>query len=245
MPFSFKPDIAQQQDTSRTEAPVASFGSGSTQDYATRKVAQGKSIVELVLIVVFGVAALIAVGLVGYKYFLSSQIESKKASLASFESQLATFPLEEMRKLSNRIKIINQLVKEHPSANVAFRIVEDSVENHITYKRFDLRYGDSMKSYQLQLDGVAPDYKGIAQQVDTFKRKPYTTYIQNVGIDGLQPDPSGKITFGLRAGIGIMGLLPEDVNLSDEAVVRVASSTQQVDTTSTTTQTTASSSKAQ
>ncbi|MEN9337966.1 MAG: hypothetical protein RIQ41_280 [Candidatus Parcubacteria bacterium] len=245
MPFSFKPDIANQQQATHDEAPVASFGSGSTQDYASRKVAQGKSIIELILIVIFGITALLALSLIGYKYFLSSQIESKKASLASFESQLATFPLEEMRKLSNRIKIVNQLVKEHPSANVAFRIVEDSIEHHVTYKRFDLRYGDSMKSYQLQLDGVAPDYKGVAQQVDTLKRKPYTTYIQNVLVDGLQPDTTGKITFGLRMGIGIMGLLSEDVNLSDEALVRVASSTQQVDVSGTTTQTVGTSSKSQ
>lgn len=226
MPFSFKPDISQSQSQGGAPlAPTASFGTSSTQNLASRKVEQGKSFVQFLLMAAFGLSLVCSLGLFGYKYYLSSQIENKKATLASYESQLADFPLEDMRKLSNRIKIINQLVREHPSANVAFRIIEDSVENQVTYKRFDLRFGETTKAYQLTLDGSAPDYKGVAQQVDTLKRKPYTTYIQNTIVEGLQPDISGKINFTLKMPIVIAGLFPETLNLSDGAAARMASST--------------------
>jgi hypothetical protein len=190
-----------------------------------RAAEQGKSLFQVILIGIFGAAILLAVGMFGYKYYLSTQIESKKATLASYESRLGTLPLEDMRKLSNRIKAINQLVKEHPSVNVAFRIVEDSIENNTIYERFDLRYSAITKSYALQLGGIAPDYKGVVQQIDTLKRKPYTTYVQNVSVEGLRPDEMGRVDFTLKMGISILGLLPEGLNLSEGAAERVASST--------------------
>lgn len=238
MPFSFKPEISQTTPNGDTPVPVptpaASFGGTATSSLMAREGEHGKSIVQLILMAVFGAAVLIAVGLFGYQYYLSSQIDTKKALLADYESRLGTLPLEDMRKLSNRIKIINQLVKEHPSANVAFRIVEDSIENQITYQRFELRYNTQTKGYALQLGGTAPDYKSIAQQVDTLKRKPYTTYIQDIVVEGLQLNERGNIGFTLKMPIMIAGLLPEGINLSDGAAARVASTSPIMGTSSST-----------
>jgi len=228
MPFTFKPEIAPAEGQA-SAAPVASFGNASSTNMMERAKEEGKSLFGVLLFVIFGLVVLIAIGVSGYHYYLSTQIESKKATLASYESRLGSLPLEDMRKLSNRIKVINQLVKEHPSANVAFRIIEDSVENEIVYNRFDLRYSDSGKSYALQLGGVSPDYKGLAQQVDTLKRKPYSTYIQNVVVDGISPDDTGRIGFTLRMPISITGILPEELNLSEGAADRMASGTLEVD----------------
>lgn len=243
MPFSFKPEIAQGGAPEQAPlAPAASFGNQSTQTIATRHVEEGRSFVQMILFVIFGAAVFVAGGLVGYKFYLSSQIEAKKATLASYESRLGSLPLEDMRKLSNRIKIINQLVREHPSVNVAFRIIEDSVENQITYDGFEMRYNDQLKSYSLKLQGVAPDYKSIAQQMDTFKRKPYTNYVQGVTVEGLSPDSFGRIGFSFKLPIQIAGLLPENVNLADGAAARIASSTQPVVVNGTSTQPTVSTS---
>lgn len=231
MPFSFKPEVSQDAAGAQAgmpipQAPVASFGTASTASMMTRESEHGTSVFHMLLFFAFGAAVFVSAGLFAYMYYLSSQVEGKKATLASYEAQLATLPLEDMRKLSNRIKIINNLVQEHPSANVAFRIVEDSVENQVVYKRFELRYNDQAKSYALQLGGVAPDYRSVAQQVDTFKRKPYTTYIPTVSVEGLQPDDTGKIGFTLKMPIIITGLLPESINLSNGAAARIASSTE-------------------
>lgn len=227
MPFSFKPEISETgtQVPSPAAAPQASFGSSSSATMMSREVEGGKSLVQLALTFIFGITVFFAVALYAYTYYLSSQIETKKATLSSYESRLATLPLEDMRKLSNRIKIINQLVKEHPSANVAFKIIEDSIENQVTYKQFELRYAEQAKSFSLLLRGVAPGYRGVAQQIDTLKRKPYTTYISNVVVEALRPDEAGKIAFTLKMPIAIAGLLPEGVNLSDGASDRIASST--------------------
>lgn len=223
MPFSFKPEISQEATQDGAQQAPASFGS-SVQDLMARGKEEGGSVVQVLLMVVAGLAALASAVLFGYKFYLSSQIENKKASLDSYEAQLAALPLEDMRKLSNRMKLINQLVKEHPSVNVAFKILEDSIENPVTYTRFDLRYVESLRSYQLQLKAISPNYRAIVQQVDTYKRKPYTNYISSVTVEGLSPNDEGSIDFTLKMPIMITGLLPEQLNLSEGAAERVAAS---------------------
>ncbi len=239
MPFSFKPEISQTTPAGDgalpVPAPVASLGGTATPSLMVREGEHGKSLIQLVLMAVFGVAVLLAIGLFGYQYYLSSKIDTKKALLADYESRLATIPLEDMRKLSNRIKIINKLVKEHPSANVAFRIVEHSIEHKIIYKRFELRHNTQTKGYALSLGGDAPNYRSIVEQIDTLKRNPYTTYINDIVVEGLQPNDRGNIGFTLKMPIRIAGLLPEDVNLSDSESARVTSASPIIDISSTTT----------
>lgn len=227
MPFSFKPEISQttQSETGASMAQTSLGGSAQAPTMMARVSSEGKGFFQGILFFIFFATLLVSLGMFGYSFYLSSQVESKKATLSTYESRLGSLPLEEMRKLSNRIKIINGLVKEHPSVNAAFRVLEDSVENNITYTAFELKYNEQGKSYALQLTGNAPSYRSIAQQVDTFKRKPYSTYISSVAVEGLQPNERGSVSFIFRAPIMINGLTPETLNLSEGAAARVASTT--------------------
>ena len=214
MPFSFKPtqgtetqtpDPGQSPGMSGTSGPL-SFGSrtGGTE---------GKSLLEVVLSGTFVLAIGITTGLFGYRYYLQSQVTEKKVMLDAFEKRLGVLPLDEMRKVSNRLKIISQLIKDHPSVNAAFRIIEESVENPVTYNRFELSYSDTMRAYQLQLGAVAPDYGAVIEQVDTLKRKPFTTYLSNLSVEGVRPNDKGQITFTLKMPIAIAGVVPEALML--------------------------------
>lgn len=224
MPFSFKPDIATEAQggaqpavpqaapaSSPLSVPPSIASAGSAP--AERSKAGGVSMIEIILFAVFGFTALVAAGLFAYKFYLSSQVEAKKAALNEYESRLNGLPLQDMRDLSNRLKIVNQLVKDHPSVNVAFMIVEASIENSITFTKFDLRYIENTKSYQLALGGSSPDYKSIAQQMDTYKNKPYSNYMQKIGVEGLHPDTSGRILFSFTIPISIKGLIPETFSI--------------------------------
>lgn len=236
MPFSFKPEVSQTAAPGTTPAaPKASFVDASAATPTNMMAREGshrRGMIQTTLFIACVGSILIAIGLFAYSSYLNSQVDAKKATLASYESRLGSLPLEDMRRLSNRINIINQLIQQHPSTNVAFRIIEDSVENQVTYKGFELRYNDQGKNYFLQLRAVAPDYKSVAQQIDTFNRKPYTTYIQNVSVEGLQLDDTGKVGFTLKMPIAITGLLPENINLSAGASERIGLSTSTPTTTS-------------
>jgi hypothetical protein len=220
MPFTFKPETSPATDGQAAQAPVPStFGNAQNvqpvMDLSIRTPQGGKSIVDLILIAAFGISILIAVGMFGYSYYLSSQIESKKATLKSYESSLGSLPLEDMRKLSNRMKIVSKLLAQHPSVNAAFKIIEDSVEDAITYDQFSIHYIDLTKSYELVLSGRSPDYRALAQQMDKLSQKPYSNYLQGLKLDSLTLDPKGFVRFSIKSGVAIIGLLPADLNLSD------------------------------
>lgn len=222
MPFSFKPSQEGEQSAQVpapsqpgvTSTPISSIPASMALD--TRQ-GEERGLVEMILIGVLGLVVSITVIFFGYHYYLVSKVESKKAEIASFETKLGALPLDDMRKLSNRLKVINQLVKEHPSVNAAFRILEDSVENPITYKRFDLHYSDALRAYELQLSAIAPSYRAVAEQMDTFKRKPYNKYVPSISVGDIHLDENGAIVFTLKMPIAITGVLPEGLLLQEDS----------------------------
>lgn len=226
MPFSFKPDIATENPQVGQNPPApTSFGNpvAAAPTPVERPKGEETSIAGVILIALFGFTALIAGGLFAYKFYLSSQIKVKQEKLDGYENSLKNLPIEEMRKMSNRLKIVNQLIKDHPSVNVAFLIVEASVEHMITFNKFDLNYSENLKSYQLSLTGVAPDYKSIAQQLDTYKTKPYSTYILKPSLESLSPDTSGRILFSVKMPISIKGLVPDKFSVMSGISSKAAS----------------------
>lgn len=221
MPFSFKPEISQSAPSGSAELPASPLGI-SPANLMERAKSEGKTFVEIALFALFGLSMLAIVALFVYKYYLTSRIEAKKGKINSYESLLAGMPLEEMRNTSNRLKVVSQLIKEHPSVNVAFMILEASVENMITYNKFELQYSNTSKSYQLSLEGRAPDYKSVAQQTDTYQRKPYSTYVSKIAVDGLQPTQNGGVSFNYKMPISIMGFIPETFSIVDPSVAAPA-----------------------
>lgn len=228
MPFTFKPDIATEATQAAQPAPQAVFANSmaSAPTPVDRMRTEGKSFFQIVLFTLFGGSVLIAAGLFAYNIFLSSRIEAKKSLMNDYESRLANLPLEEMKKLSDRMRVANQLVKSHSSANVAFLIVEASVENFVTYKKFALSYSENAKAYQLSLSGTAPSYKALAQQMDTYTRKPYSTYTPKASLDTMGLDTSGRVNFAVSMPITIQGFDPDKFYVISNALGRtVATST--------------------
>jgi hypothetical protein len=126
-----------------------------------------------------------------------------------------------MRVLSNRIKIVNQLLQTHPSVEAAFRIVEESAENKVVYSRFDLHSVDATHGYELLLSASAPDYHTVINQMDAFKQKTFSTYISTVEISNLHPDTNGQVGFNLKMPIMISGILPETIPLDPANIVNL------------------------
>lgn len=220
MPFSFKPAISPNGNGS--EGSPLSFG--GTSDLMARAKEGGASLIQIALYIVFGIACVLSLVLFGYRYYLNSNIEKAQAEMTAKEQELSKFNIQEMSSLSSRIKIVGQLIKEHPYANAAFRIIENSIENPIVYKSFNLT--SDKNSYTLVIQAQSPDYKSIAQQVDTLKSLPYASYITEVKVGGLSPDEKGRIGFSLEMPIVVTGTLPEDLDFSRGASDRIASSTE-------------------
>jgi hypothetical protein len=235
MPFSFKPT----EEPQGVQAPVTpmgapTYGGAVTPPLMSRDDGTKSSLLHTLLLGIFDILVVVAVLLFGYKYYLSSQIDAKKAQLATYETQLGSLPFNDIRKVSNRLKLITQLIQTHPSVNVALRILEESVENSVTYTRFDLHYADANKGYELGLGALASNYHAVIQQMDTLRSKPFSNYISNPVINNLHPDQTGLIGFSVVMPIIVTGVLPETLVLNTVSITPEATPTQTTITATTT-----------
>ena len=217
MSFSFKPTQVGQ-DVQVANTPTASSSSPQAvplggMPLSGRSSGQGTmGVIQIALYIIFGIMILLTVGLFGYQRYLISRIDSQKQVLDEADKSLGNLNLEGMRALSNRMRVINQVLSEHASVSTAFLLLEKSIERPITYTKFTLVKNSNGKGYDLQLSAIAPSYKAIAQQLDTLKSETYSKdYIPTVSYDSLAVDDKGNVTFNLKMPIRIEGKLPEAV----------------------------------
>ncbi len=237
MPFSFKPNQEDVPSGGITPPPTMSSPAAPFNGTPAEARVSGekKGIVQVLLYAVAGGAVLVTLVLVGYQYFLNSQIQSKKDALALYETKLSGMPLEEMRKTSDRIKAINQILQEHASVSTAFRVLEDSIEHPLTYTRFGLSLNPTNKTYDLEVGVIAPDYKSVAQQLDTFnKSDTYKEFIPSVTYSGISLDAlTGKVTTAFRMPIHIEGKVPETIIFKGDTPQTVSLNTEEATSTQT------------
>lgn len=211
MPFSFKPPEGAPQ-------PSAFSAEGIT---ARIKETKG-GIFSFISYLVLGITITIAVLLYLYSLQLSSQVADLKTKLDSYDASLAGMQLTDMQKLSDRIRFIGQVVNGHASVNSAFRILEESVENQVLFTRFDLRANPNSGNYDLTLSALAPDYRSVAQQLDTIKTKTFLKYFSSVELVSINPDDKGRVLFTIKAPLSIKGYLPETLTFDNSTTPAAA-----------------------
>ncbi|MEI6810576.1 MAG: hypothetical protein WCK60_00825 [Candidatus Nomurabacteria bacterium] len=222
MPFSFKPiQTGEVTSTNNNVVPSISSPSLNTQTPTpiggmplNDRVEESHKIgpLQIILYVIFGITVLITAVLFGYRQYLLSQIDYKKAALIDQDKDIKTINLTDMRYLSNRIKIVSQVLNEHTSVRTAFLILEKSIENPVTYRSFDLKRNLLNKNYDLKVKAVAASYKAVAQQIDTLRSSEFSKdFITKVSYDGLNLDSNGNVDFNLNMSVLILGKLPESV----------------------------------
>ncbi len=270
MPFSFKPTQtgeSPQTDVSNTAPVLATPPTATGQDQNTitpptqfathsnvplgsmplnERIDDSKkiSLFQIFIYAILAVCVIVTAGLFGYQNYLNSKIESQKKILDEKDKTLGVINLVEMKALSNRMKVVNQVLSEHASVRSAFLILEKSIEDPVTYKSFDLKKSTTGNSYDLKVGAVASSYKAVAQQLDTLNSDEFNKkFISNVKYDGVSLDSVGKVNFSISMNVFISGKLPEslfidskkinnteDTSSQGTSTIEVASSTSKVST---------------
>ncbi len=200
MPFSFNQG---EQNQGATEVAVSSFD---------RKEDTGPDFVMITLIGVFVILLLITAGLFAYRNSLQKQIATKKADLSQYEGGLRNVPIDEIKAVSSKLKIVGQLVRDHPYMSTVFKILELSIEDGITYETLSLNFNEKNNAYNLNLAGYSRDYSSIYRQALNFKKAPYSKYISKVEVSPLKlPDDKGNIDFTMTMMVSIKGVMPESI----------------------------------
>ena len=256
MSFSFNPGQAgQAPQTGGSEAPplvvptMPSIGVTSSAPkevvspfaYKNRSKSKFSVYFQLVVFLVFGTMLVIMVYLFSYRMVLISSIEAKKTELQEKQAGFPDLDLEKMVLLSDRLKIVNRVMNEHASVNTAFKILEASVLNPVTYTKFSLSKNKTKNGYSLDFAGQTTNYTALYQQTEAFNNKTFSPFFSKLSISGLGTlDKKGIGTFKVTATVPIEGInsdtftvkpkpvedLPKDAN-SQGKTVDDASSTPQ------------------
>lgn len=191
-------------------------------DIAHMYVGPEKSIITLILT---SALALVLVAIGGMSVALSTlaNTEAEKAKELSLQdSQVVKLPIEEVRKLSSRLKVIDRVVKGQPFPTTFLKSLEYVVENDIVFEKANLAYLQSSDTYTLDIDANGPSYKSILNQREAFKLQPYNSFFSESLIRNIAIDKTGKILFKVTSKVKIRGVPPEDA----EAVLGKASASQ-------------------
>lgn len=220
MPFTFKPGQAPVDSNGVPvlvvpEAPVISMAAPveviSPLAYRNRSNSKFGVYFQGVVFLIFGLTILVTIGLFVYKGILSARINGKADELAAAQQGMEKLNLEELQNFSNKLKVVNRVMGEHASVNTAFKILQKSIHNPVTYTKFNLTKNKSKAGYSLSFSGETSSYDLLYQQIEALKSKKFSNGFSKIEISGFGPlDKKGIGTFKAEATINIAGVDPDN-----------------------------------
>lgn len=241
MPFSFNPTVSsgsapapQQQSEgapsssfSSTQAPFSDTPLSDAPQapespflFLREREDDAKSVnayLQLLLIFASILCIISAITLFAYSKYLQSGIEQKKTDLAQAEATFKEYPFEDMKKVSNRITAMNQLLKEYVSIRSPLKLLEAVVEDNVYFNEFSLTKEKKL-GYVASFTVVTTNYKSLIQQLEALQLTQYTKVAPQPKYDGFKEENTKKsLTVRVTTPVIIQGVMPDDVQfLSSE-----------------------------
>lgn len=233
MAFSFTPGQEQTTPAGQSPQPQAPLMKNGIPALVVPTIAVGETVVveekispfafrnrnkskfgvyfQSAILVVFSGLVLTSIGLFVYISILKSEISKKAEALVTAQGGFPDLPLDDMKKLSDRLKIVNSVIKDHASVRTAFQILEHSVENPVIYTKFDLGKNKTKKGFSLSLLGEAESYHTLYQQTEILKTKSYSSYFSTFNFSNIALDTKGILNFKLDTDIYLEGIPPDNL----------------------------------
>ena len=150
----------------------------------------------------FSAVAKVGLGLIGVILLFSGALYFWRYKLArevkAFNVELQRLTAERDMSLENRLKDLNNVLAifkdvldEHRYWSLIFDALETKTLNTVTFKSFE----GSENNNEVILDGTAPGYSALAQQVKIFEDTPNITSVtaSNIGVS-----ENGRVEFSLK-----------------------------------------------
>ena len=178
--------------------------------------------IQILLIVITLLSVIASVILFAYSQYLVSSIESKKAKLATKEETFKEYPLDEMKKESNRFALLSKILSDHVSARSPLKFLEDVVEKQVVFSDFTFSKSKLASGYTISFSVLTNNYKALIQQLGSLGLAQYSKIVPNPKPEGLS-DGLSNIKIRVTAPVFVQGILPEDI-----AFIQSATSSQSV-----------------
>lgn len=171
-----------------------------------------KDPVRTVLLIIFIVAILLAVGAVFFAKALESDIEMKKTQLNTYASStnviLFESKLGDMRATSQRLKLLNDVYNSRQYIAGMFfpvlgSLVESTRTSYVYFNRVSLKKDNTTNLNKISLSGIALDYPTLYRQVNTFKFGKYSNIIHNFKLENFSMNQDMHVEFSMSFDIEI------------------------------------------
>ncbi len=148
----------------------------------------------VVLLVYFGLAF-------GYEGFLNNSISTLNTNLNSLSLEVSPTDRANFVSFYSQITNLQNLLASHVVSSGVFPVFENMTDQSVTYSSFGL----SVKDKTVTIDGVAKDYKTLADQLALYKQSPDVSdvVLEGSSFSNNQVRFTVKLTLNDNAGLNL------------------------------------------
>ncbi len=174
-----------------------------------------KSLLMIILTFLLIVSVLTSVGMYFYKNYLEKKRESYSEALAVARDDFEKETIEELALFNKRTELAKDILNKHIVLSPFFALLGKITIPQIQYTNFT--YQNDEKSFIVEIEGLARDYRAIALQAEMFNSEKSHSF-QNVVFYNLAKDKNGNISFNLKFNVK-SSLLSYQSNLPKDEVI--------------------------
>ncbi len=221
MPFSFNPGQTTTAGTAGWQAAPEAVASNVQQTPVQKspilfiqQIGQEKTVnsyLQLLLILINILFIAAAVILFIYNFYLGSSVQSKKDELASKEVMFKDYPITEMKAVSSKATLLNQLLQGYVSVRSPLKFLENVVENQVVFDKFILSKGPS-GGYIARFSAITSDYPSLIQQLGALNLTEYSKVAPTPKLDRFSEEKDNTLlVVDITTPVFVQGVLPDDV----------------------------------
>ncbi len=116
-----------------------------------------------------------------YRANVEQQLAAKEADIASRESLINIEQLRDLQRVSDRLAVAEELVRNHNAFSVLLPVLEEATLQSVTLDSLSFRSSDGAP--QLDITGVAPSYMSLYVQEEAFRKHAGITEVKLTAMD--------------------------------------------------------------
>lgn len=159
------------------------------------QVKQPRSFFYIISIILLVIVVLSSAGFFLYKNYLTKEKDTLSSSLLKSRNSFDQGTISELERFDNRASTAKTLLNDHVIFSSVFKLFNQLTVPTIQYTKFDLSLNNN-NQFEVQLSGIARDYKSIALQSDALNSS-NNPYFKNVVFSNLNKNKNNYVMFDL------------------------------------------------
>ena len=134
--------------------------------------------VKIFLIVLAIFAIVVSILFYGAGFYFKYNTKKSLEEIQTIDKELSSLPLEEMIKLHEKIKTVDNTQKDKNNLSTLLLILSNSIEKYTYFT--ELSFVEKNGKSSLSIKGIAQSYADIIKQIDRLRSDKYKPFIKNV-----------------------------------------------------------------